>query len=134
MCSEVEQKTLKGSWKEIKGGNLVNFDKASEFIEGKLVDVRTGQGKFESIVYDIEKNNGELVSVFGSTVLDGRMKRVSIGQFVKIQFNGVVESRDGRKYNDFSVFVKEQGNSSAKEQEKESGKGDVKAKEEPLAQ
>lgn len=111
-----EQKNL-DEYKEIKGGNIFIFDKKGDFIEGKLIDVRTGQGKFESMVYDIEQENKELAAVFGSTVLDGKMKRVSKGETVKIVFNGTITSKGGRAYADFSVFSKPEKQES--EQKKE---------------
>jgi hypothetical protein len=94
-------------WTEIKGGNIFNFEKENETLEGKLVDVRADQGKYKSVVYDIEKADGELVSLFGATVLDGRMKRVKIGDYVKILFKGTVKSKTGREYADFQVFTRE---------------------------
>lgn len=113
MSDEVESKEVEAKeeeWKEIKGGNIFNFEKEGEALEGKLVDVRTDQGKFKSVVYDIEKADNELISLFGSTVLDGRMKRVKIGDSVKIVFKGTVKSKTGREYADFQVFVKEPEN------------------------
>ncbi len=99
-------------WSEIKGGGKVFFfEKEGDALEGKLVDVRSGVGENNSTMYDLQGTH-ELWSVWGSTVLDGKMKRVNIGESVRIVFLGEKQSekRKGRTYKDFQVFVKEPEN------------------------
>lgn len=108
---KTEQTSLEG-FKEIKGGEIVSFEKEGDFTEGELVDVRTDVGRHNSTMYDLQ-NGDKLLSVWGSTVLDGKMKRVSkrtpdrAGEWVKIVFHGEKTNKEGTKYKDFAVGVKE---------------------------
>ena len=100
---------MSDEWTEVKGGVMFSFDSEGDSLEGELIDVRTEQGKYKSTFDDIKRGN-DLLSVFGSTVLDGRMKRVKIGEFVKIVFKGVQANKEGNNYKDYQVFVKEPEN------------------------
>ena len=94
-------------FKEVKGGEVAEFLKAGDFVEGELVDVRTGVGEYNSAMYDLQTGN-KLVSVWGSTVLDGRMRRVKKGDFVRIVFKGIVpKTKEHREYKNFDVGVRE---------------------------
>jgi len=98
-------------WNEVKGGDVFFFEKVGDSIEGKLVDVRSEIGENKSMMYDLQAGE-KLWSLWGSTVLDGKMHRVKKGDFVKIVFLGEKpsEKRKGRMYKDFQVFVKEPEN------------------------
>jgi len=92
---------------EVKEGEVAEFLKPGDFVEGELVDVRKDIGKNKSMMYDLQIGT-RVVSVWGSTVLDGRMRRVKKGDFVRIVFKGIVpETSDHREYKNFDVGVRE---------------------------
>lgn len=95
------------SYKEVGGGSSWNFEKAKE-LEGEFVGTKTGQGDYNSNVHTIkEMTTGELVSVWGNTVLDNRFSKISTGTRVRIEYLGMKDSpnRAGKQYKDFQVDV-----------------------------
>ena len=108
---KAEEKKNGNGWKEVKGGDIFLFGKAGDFLDGELVDVRSEVGENKSVMYDLQ-SGGKLWSVWGCTVLDGKMHRIMKGEFVRIVFLGEKpsEKRKGRNYKDFQVFVKEHEN------------------------
>ena len=103
-----EKNKSESNWNEVKGGEVFSFDKEGDSFEGKLADVRSNIGENNSMMYDLE-SAGKLHSIWGATVLDGKMRRVKIGDFVKIVFLGEKPSvkRKGRTYKDYQVFIRE---------------------------
>ena len=96
-------------WKKVEIGNTWNYKEAGENAE--FIGLFTGKeehvGENDSIVYSFEQSkDNEPVSVWGSTVLDTRMKNVKVGEEVKIVYKGQKDSpnRKGKKYHDFDVF------------------------------
>jgi len=97
---------MSDEWEEVKGGELFEFKKENDSVEGELIDVRSEVGKHKSTMYDVKLDDGKLVSFFGSTVLDGKMKRVQIGNIFKVEFKGTVKPEKGNSYKDFDVFIR----------------------------
>ena len=81
---------------------------ASRELTGKIIEVRSDVGANNSTVYTFEKENGERISTWGSTVLDGKLKTVELGTFCKIQFLGRIPNKSGKgkPYKNFGVFTK----------------------------
>ncbi len=103
-------------YKEVRGGDVVVFEKDGDRAEGELVDVRPNVGMHNSTMYDLQ-SGGKLLSIWGSTVLDGKMRRVRKadpgrkGDWVVIVFKGIVpKTKEHNEYKDFQVFVKEPEN------------------------
>lgn len=92
-------------WKKVEQAKTWIFTDKPE-----MVGVYTGKeeniGENNSTVYNFETADGENVSVWGSTVLDTRLKNVKEGQEVKIKFLGEVPSpnRKGKTYKNFEVY------------------------------
>ena len=83
-------------WKKIEMSPSHDFEK-EDTIEGVLTEVQHDVGPNASTLYDIEKTNGENVAIWGSTVLDSRMKNVKIGEEVRIVFTGLAkEAKHGQ--------------------------------------
>jgi hypothetical protein len=63
-------------------------------------------GDNKSLLYTLELEDGSLMAVWGSTIIDTRLKNVKIGEVVKIQYLGKEKSkkRKGATYNNFEVF------------------------------
>lgn len=99
------QKIEPTSWKPSKEGDE---------LAGVLVEVQSNVGQNSSMLYTIEQLNGERVDVWGSTVLDTRMKNVQVGNEVKIVFLGLGQKKGGKQapklfdvYHRKSAFAKE---------------------------
>lgn len=95
-------------WKKVEPG--VNSEtwkpeKEGDEIVGVLKDAQDEVGPNKSRVYTISTDDGTF-SVWGSTVLDNRMKNVAIGEEVKIVYKGMAKSekRKGAEYKDWDVF------------------------------
>jgi len=71
-------------------------------IEGRLIKVEEEAGENKSMLYHLETENA-IRGVWGSAVLDQKMKFFEVGDYVKIIFLGIKEG--GKKdYKDFEVF------------------------------
>lgn len=61
-------------------------------------------------IYRLKVEDDSIITVFGTTVLDGQMIGVNIGDRIKIIYNGTKESKDkGKKpMKLFTVFIDEE--------------------------
>lgn len=74
-----------------------------ESVEGVLVSVEDGK-KFENTkVYHLEKDGVQTI-VFGSTVLKEKMAHIQVGEYCKIQYDGMKDNAKKQKTNMFTVF------------------------------
>ena len=96
-------------FKEVSQSPTWDFEESPD-AEGKYVGKETGIGENNSTLYSLQQADGTVVKVWGSTVLDGKMANVGIGQIVQIKFLGSKPSpkRKGKTYKDFAVFVGEE--------------------------
>jgi hypothetical protein len=77
-------------------------------IEGKLIGWDENVGPNDSNMYQIQKSDGTVVGVWGTTLLDIQLKSVEIGVNVKIVYKGMNKSpKSGREYHDFDVYREE---------------------------
>lgn len=89
-------------WTKVEMSPSHDFEKEKE-LEGVLTGVQTDVGPNASTLYEIEKKSGGNVAVWGSTVLDSRMKNVKIGEEVKIVSTGVAKEAK-RGHNPAKLF------------------------------
>jgi hypothetical protein len=100
------------NWIEIKPeGETSNFDpkwdyQKQKILIGVLTEVKKDVGKHHSTVYTIEQQDNGKVTVWGSTVLDDRIKDIVIGEEIKIEYLGDKPTDKGNPYHDFTVFKK----------------------------
>jgi len=73
---------------------LWTYEKEGDSIEGVLVGKEDNVGANNSWMYNIETPDG-VINVWGSAVLDARMKFVKIGQKVFITYKGLGEAKAG---------------------------------------
>lgn len=92
-------------WQEIQVKNDETWDRTGEII-GRYVQQQVGVGPNGSMIYTLEKEDGQKVGVWGSAVLDGKFSEIKIGSEVRIVPKGKAKSKKGVSYNDFAVFVK----------------------------
>jgi hypothetical protein len=102
-------------WKEITPGNSWNYKEAFEEAKqpkagvefvGTFLDKEEHVGENDSTVYNFETPDGDFMNVWGSTLLDLRLKNVKPGEEVKIIYLGAEasEKRKGKSYHNFRVF------------------------------
>jgi len=89
------------TWKKLS--SLWIPEKKDEEISGRLAKVDVGVGENKSMLYTIETEDA-VRGVWGSTVLDGKMRFFEVGDYVKIVFLGKKEGGKKESYKDFEVF------------------------------
>jgi hypothetical protein len=83
-------------WKPINDGDT---------IEGFLIHIDTDSGKYKSKIYHIETiGNKEQKVVFGTTVLDDKMKCIVIGDRIKIIFKGTTKNEKKQDVKIYEVY------------------------------
>jgi hypothetical protein len=77
-------------------------------LTGILTRIELEVGPNASTLYTIQKPNGDSVAVWGSTVLDARLKNLAIGEEVKIVYLGKAKGQKGKKdYHNFEIYHRE---------------------------
>jgi hypothetical protein len=99
---------MANDWKKVELGNTWDYKSAKKGDEvvGIYKFKEEGIGENNSNVYTFETPTGELISIWGSTVLDLRFKNLTPGEEVKVVYLGQLESekRKGKFYHNFDVF------------------------------
>jgi len=91
------------TWKTVEP-NIWKAEKDGDSIEGVLTNVEKDIGENNSMMYTLETSDG-FKSIWGTTVLDMRMKLCKVGNKVRITFKGKEESKKGREVKIFKVEV-----------------------------
>jgi hypothetical protein len=99
-------------WKEVglfESYPVHDFKKDGDSIEGKLKNIRTipfPDGDRQ--ILDIMLKDGTVKSVWGTTVLNRKIKDVTINAEVKIvRLGQTIKSKKGAKAFDYNVYTKE---------------------------
>lgn len=95
-------------WKKVEVGNTWNYKEegaGAEFI-GIYLSRDEHVGENDSTVYNFKTAEGEIIGVWGTTLLDIRLKNLQIGEEVKIVYLGLAQSekRKGKSYHNFEVY------------------------------
>lgn len=78
-----------------------------EPLQGVLVEKRENVGANNSMMYVLEKKDGQRVSFWGSSIIDQRMSNKQPGQELAIMYKGEAKSeKTGRKYKDYEFAFK----------------------------
>ena len=99
---------MSDTWEKISVdglGDAVDWETTKE-VSGVLENITTNLGANASTLYTLKKEDGSSVAFWGSKLLDGRLEKVELGSTIKVCFVGTVESKNGRSYRNFDVFVK----------------------------
>lgn len=93
-------------WTEVGGENSEMWNGEGSVI-GTLIGRQSNVGPNNSMKYNLQQESGEVIGVWGSTVLDTKLEQVANGTEVKITFLGKRDSKGGRgQYKDFKVEMK----------------------------
>ena len=84
--------------------NTWSPEKIGDNIVGVLLGKEIDVGVNKSSIYSLQTEDGEIVSVWGSSVIDPRLKNAEVGTVVKITFLGEqLSEKSGRTYKDYDV-------------------------------
>lgn len=93
-------------WRKVEMTPIWDFSKNKELI-GIYLSREEGVGPNESVLYTFETENGEIVGIWGNSVVEDKLKFVAVGAEVKIVYLGKATSeKSGREYRNFEVFFK----------------------------
>jgi hypothetical protein len=94
------------AYKEVTQAPAWDFEE-NPVVEGEYLGKQTDVGQNKSMLYRFRQDDGTVVAVWGSSVLDTKMANIAEGQRVKIEFLGKKKSptKGHQPYKDFSVFV-----------------------------
>ena len=98
--------TQEMEWKSVEP-EVWKYEKEGDSIEGVLIDKREKGGKYNNESYYLENRNKSWV-VFGTTVLENRMKLVHVGDVVKIVYKGIQKNKRDEDTKIFAVFKQKQ--------------------------
>lgn len=98
-------------WKKV-GGIVDTWDpELTKEVQGKYVEKQENIGRNNSTKYVFEQADGAQIGVWGSAVIDNRMKSVNVGDEVKIVFLGKQKNpKTGMSFKAFDVFVRRADN------------------------
>jgi len=82
-----------------------NFDDV-KIIEGIFFNKKENVGPNNSMIYELEVSPDKLVGVWGSFILDNKMKKAEPGDKVKIEYTGKkISEKTRRPYKTWEVFI-----------------------------
>lgn len=88
---------------EIWNGKDSNL-KENDELEGRYIDKEINVGPNKSNLYHIETDDGTVVKVWGSTVIDGNMDEIARGKYVRIVYNGLKKGKTGKEYKSYTIW------------------------------
>jgi len=94
------------NWNEAKEANAQSdktWDQKEPLI-GQFLGTKSDVGPNNSEMHNFRDDNGENIGVWGSAVLDNKMKDVPVGSRTKVEFLGKKENpKTNREFKDYSV-------------------------------
>ncbi len=98
---------MKNEWMPIVPAPHFKFEVAGDSIEGVLISAsESKESEYNTKVYVVENKGGQH-TIFGSEVIDSRLRGIEVGTMIKIVFKGQKQSQQSKfKYYDFEVFRK----------------------------
>lgn len=74
-------------------------------VNGFYKSMKTGVGQNDSSLYEIQLKDGTLVSIWGSSLLDGKFKEIPQGCEIRLTYLGIAQPKksSGRAYQNFEL-------------------------------
>jgi hypothetical protein len=89
----------------LKGEINQSFKEKGQTLDGVYVETKTNQGpKGNSCVHSVKKDDGEMANFWGSMAMDDMISKCKIGDYIRIEYKGLVKSKAGNDYHDWEVF------------------------------
>jgi len=83
--------------------NIWKPEKEGDEITGILIS-KEDSVKFKNTNYHIETSNQEQKMIFGTTILNDRMKFVNVGDTIKIIYKGIIKNAKKQDTKVFEVY------------------------------
>lgn len=95
-------------WKKVEAGTTPTWNEGNQpQVSGVYKEMKVNVGPNESNLYILKQDNGEDIAVWGSTVIDSRMRDIPLGNLVKIVSLGEEKSeKSGKTYKNYEVYTK----------------------------
>lgn len=92
-------------WEEQAGEGAENTIYLGPVVQGIYKNMKTNVGQNSSTIYELELADGQLVSFWGSSLLDGKFAQIEVGMEVRVTYLGVAQPKTakGRPYRNFRV-------------------------------
>lgn len=94
----------KRNWEE-RTPDFFTFDQQGDEIEGMLVKVEQVQFQNGEVGRYTLRHDMGLSSFLGSTQVDSLLADVLIGTYIKLVYDGEIDTRGGRKMRSFKLYV-----------------------------
>lgn len=98
---------IKTNWEKVGGsgeGTVWKPMVVGDAVEGRYVKKEVSVGANKSNMYSLEQNDGEIIKVWGSTVIDGAFDNISSGLMVRIEYLGEETGKNNRKYKNYDIY------------------------------
>lgn len=105
----VKQALVKEGFEEVSGATQGTWDfDTNPIFRGTFIETEEGIGANNSKMHFFNDDKGETVGVWGTAILDARLRTCKPGDTVVIIFEGRKKSEKvkGREYKDFTVHKK----------------------------
>jgi hypothetical protein len=107
---KIKEEKEKDGYKKVED-TIFKFEDEGDTIEGMLVGKEQSRN-FSNMVYKILVESGETMTIFGTIILDQKMRAIKENDIVKIVFTGTQENKKKglNAIKLFDVFVKQHEN------------------------
>lgn len=98
---------MKDEWEdaiEVSAQATETWDQEKPLV-GQYIGSKSDVGPNKSMMYNIKNDDGEIIGMWGATVLDTKMAEVPVGSRVKITYNGKIQGKNSQ-YKDYTVLAK----------------------------
>lgn len=96
-------------WTLVEAGDAISLggkENQRKTAGGLLVKIEYDQGpKKNSAVYELVQADGESVRVWGSAAIDYKLSPAKIGKFVRLEFTGIEQTKDGTDFKAIEVKI-----------------------------
>lgn len=99
-----QTQTTQDDWNLVGSADAWKPEKEGDEITGIYWTKEEGVGRNGSNMYMLKQDDGEIIGVWGSAIIDSRMSRVQPGREVKIVFRGKIKTQNGREAKNFDVY------------------------------
>lgn len=90
-------------WIEAGGGGEGTAWDGQGTVQGVYTGKKSGVGPNKSMLYSLRNTDGEIVSVWGSTVIDSKFETIPTGAEVRVESLGLATGKTGKQYKDYKI-------------------------------
>ncbi len=91
-------------WTKKSTARIFHDFESEPALEGILVGVEHGVGKYQSDVYRVETLNRGTASIWGNYSIDEQLKDIKLNTLIRVEFVGKTRNKRGQEMRIFEVF------------------------------